>query len=393
MMKTILKIVLPLLIIAAGLVGAAFVRQQKPTTKAKDTRDRALPVEVIAIRQQDVTMRIAATGHVVAAREIRLAPEINGRIIRVNPNLVPGTRLDKGAFIARIDPRDYRIALVQEQGRMQQAQLDYQLETTRGQIAQKEWELLGGGLQGGAETSDLALRKPQMAVAEQQKTTVENSVAQAKLNLNRTEIRAPFAGIVLAKNVDVGQYVNPTTPLLHLMGTDELWVDVSVPVGQLRAIDIPGVNTTAEEGSTATIAQRVGDQTISRQGAVIRLQGALDAKSRTARLLLSVPDPFGSDAGLPLLAGAYVQVEIQGHPLRDVFPVPREALQEGRFVWRATTDNLLERTDVTVLFSDRDTAVLQGELQDGDRLIVSPLAFPVSGMHVAPQERQTADVP
>lgn len=382
MKKLLIILLIPAVIIFGGVRAAIFLKNRAGTAKHEEPSELVTSVETFVATAADMPVHLQVTGAVRAAKQVTVVPEVTGRIVKLSKNLIPGSRFKKGQLIARIDPKDYLLNLTQEKSRVDQANLDLQVERGRAAVAEEEWKLIVGDLAEDESVSELALRKPQLQVAEQQTVTARSGVERARLNLQRTVLRAPFNAMVLEKKVDEGQLVGPTTPVAALMGTDELWVTVSVPVAQLASIDIPGVN--AKKGSEATVIQRVGPgNTIVRKGEVIRLQGQLDAQNRTANLLVSIKDPFGGEeTDLPLLAGAYVEVKIVGRDMSGVFEIPREGLREDAFVWLADKKNRLEKAPVTVGWGTRNQVVITHGLKDGDRIVVSPLSFPMEGMHV-----------
>ena len=176
----------------------------------------------------------------------------------------------------------------------------------------------------------------------------------------------------------MGQVVGASSQVATLVGTEELWVKVSVPMEQVAAVELP-----SEEGagSPARITQRLPDgTTIQRRGAVRQLYGQLDPQTRTASLLVAIQQPMDGP-GLPLLPGAYVDVEIRGRTLPGTFRVPRVALSEGDQVWVVSDDKLARRTVQIGWRDDSDVVVTRG-LNPGDQVVTSPLALALEGMAV-----------
>ncbi|MBN2718041.1 MAG: efflux RND transporter periplasmic adaptor subunit [Deltaproteobacteria bacterium] len=384
MKSFIFKVLIPVAIIGLGVAGMRYFKSKAKKAKHVEPTEQVLQVETMRVQTESLPMRVQASGSVQAAMQITLMPEVTGKIKWVSPNLIPGSRFSEGEVIARIDKSDYRLALEQQIGQVEQAKLNLTLEQSRGQVAREEWALIKGQNATSGEPADLALRKPHLEEARQMQASAQSSMARAALNLKKTVIRAPFDAMVLEKNVDIGQVVGPSSPLVSLMGTEELWVQVSVPVELLSAIRIPGLNATAEEGSLASVIQSVGDnKQIVRKGKVIRLLGRLDSRNRTATLLVSVPTPFDiGDSQLPLLAGAYVDVEIEGDVRQDVIRIPRGAHREGAFVWRVSKDNRLQRVAVQVAWKEPEYVILSSGIAAGDEIVTSPISFPLEGMPV-----------
>jgi RND family efflux transporter MFP subunit len=370
-----------LLVLGVG-IAFALVRG-KPRAQRAAPSVQAPRVEVMEAVPRTLPARVVGTGTVQPSRRVSLSAEVSGRVVELSPSILPGGRLQEGALIARVDPRDYRLAIQQEESRVQAAELELQLERGRQDIAAREWKLLQGSTP--VEESPLALRKPQMVATRQALEAARGGLERARLNLERTALRAPFNALVLTQNLEVGQVVSPGSPVVTLIGTDRFWVAVSLPVEDLGLLDIPGLN--AKSGSRATVMQRLGAEApITREGEVLRLQGELDAQARTATLLVGVDKPLDAPGGgLPLLAGAYVEVEFEGRPLDNSIVLPRAAVFDGNQVWVVTAESTLSRRTVRLAWRTRHEVVVTDGLEAGARVVVSPLALPIEGMPVQVQ--------
>ena len=349
----------------------------------------ATRVEVVQVDAEDLTARVQATGVVQPAQQVALTPQVSGRIVWQSKKLEPGSRVEKGTVLARIDPTEFELLAEQARSSVRTAEVELELEKGRQRSAAREWALLGDGRD--PEDAPLALRKPQLEASKQGLAAAQSSLKQAELNLQRTYLIAPFNAVVLDESIDVGQVVGPTTVAATLVGTDEVWVKVSVPVDQLPAVVLPRDDEESDEptGSPARIEQRLGGRSsIVRNGSVARLMGQLDPQTRTAQLLVAVPNPMEAAEGeLPLLPGAYVDVAIDGKLMRDVFRVPRNALENGERVWVVDSENALRSRTVTIGWREADDVIVTSGLEDGSRLVVSPLALPIEGMPVDPVKR------
>ena len=120
-------------------------------------------------------------------------------------------------------------------------------------------------------------------------------------------------------------------------------------------------------GSAAKVIQDVGQgEPLIREGRVIRLLADLDSAGRMARFLVRVEHPFDTNAGLPLLLGAYVKVEIEGMAVESVCRLPRAALRDGSQVWIMGDGDRLEIRPVEVAWGEETESLVRG-LQPGDR--------------------------
>lgn len=336
-------------------------------------------VEILVVEPSDQLVRVTATGVVSADRDVSLSAELSAKIVEVSSSLIPGGRVSAGQPLITLDGRDYRLAVAQEEARVRQAELDLRLEKGRQAIAEEDYQRLGQK----AQDSELARRLPQLAVAEANLESARASLQRAKNNLERTVIRAPFNAVVVRETAEAGQLATPGQSLTTLVGTDRLRVTVSVPVEQLSAVFIPGVN--GEVGSPAKVSQRLGDgATITRPGAVLSLVGQLESNTRTAQLVVGVESPLGGAGELPMLPGAYVDVVIEGRAAAGAFVVPRAALFDGDQTWVVDAEDRLRRRTLRVISGDSANVLVTEGLSPGDRVLLTPLSLPVEGMVVAP---------
>ncbi|MCA9543792.1 MAG: efflux RND transporter periplasmic adaptor subunit, partial [Myxococcales bacterium] len=214
--------------------------------------------------------------------------------------------------------------------------------------------------------------------AQAQVDAAQAALRQAQVGVSRAKITAPFNAIVLQESVDLGQVVAPGAQLARLVGTDAFWVQVSIPLADLKWLSLP--QGPEGRGSPATVTLDTGDGLVVREGHLVRLLGDLDPVGRLARVVVQIDDPLAlKGGGAPLLLGAFVEVSFQGKALDDVVEVPRLALHEGDQVWLFQDGRLVTR-QVEVSRRLRDSVLVRKGLSAGDQLIVSRLASPIPGM-------------
>jgi RND family efflux transporter MFP subunit len=368
MNPTLKNWVLPPLVAVFGVGATVAMIALKPEEARSNPEPKQPSVQVLAPQWGSFAQRIQTTGVVEPAQQVTVMPQVSGMIVEVSEDLVPGGRLSQGQTLARIDGRDYRLAIQQEQSRVRQAELELQLEHGRTDIAAREWELLEG--QG---EPDLALRRPHLESAKTSLQSAQSGLERAELNLSRTHLRAPFNAVVLSESVDEGQVVGATGSVATLAGTDLFWVRVPVPVERIQGLDIPG--------SRAVVTVELGAQRIEREGQVLGLEGQLDPQSRTATVLVGVEHPLDPPEGEPpLLLGSFVDVELVGRRGDGVVAsIPRDYIDEGA-VWVADELDQLQRREVQIAWVSGSEAYLDSGLQPNDRLVTGGLGFPVPGM-------------
>jgi len=173
--------------------------------------------------------------------------------------------------------------------------------------------------------------------------------------------------------------------LASLVGTDEYWVEISVPVDELKWISIPEYNQRRGAPVRVYHESAWGPDTF-RRGSILRLMPDLEPQGRMSRLLVSVRDPLQLEANVenrhPLILGSYVRVEIEGPEVQDIVKVPRAALREGSDIWVMGQDAKLDIRAVRILWSGNDHVYVSDGLDEGDRLVVSNIGAPVQGMNL-----------
>lgn len=370
------------LAVALGLAGAGGLVAAGKAAEKTTPPEQVDLVEVMELQASVTQAVVQSTGTVVAEQRSVLAPEVSGRITWVSDKLRPGGRFAAGESLARIDARDYEVAVAQARVAVEQARLELALEENRGAVADKEWALLGS-----AEGSDgaLARRVPHLEVSKAALASAEAGLRRAELNLNRTSIRAPYNGIVLSESVDRGQVVGAQSQVAVFASSDRARVEVAVPFERLGTLDVPGIDgIEPDAGSAATVRQTMSSGSdLTRPAQVVGLGGQLDPQTRTATLLLSVEAPLDpASGGLPLLIGAFVDVTLNGRTKDSALTVPRSALYNGNTVWVVNTDERLESRTVTTGWSLSSTIEVNSGLQAGDRVVTTPLSGPVTGTRV-----------
>lgn len=391
------RVVLVVAVLSAGGAVSAYWLMNRPTAKRRPAPSQATLVAVSQTRAQAHRVVVRAMGTVVPARHIQLASRVSGEIVRVSPALVPGGRFKAGEKILLVDPRDYQFAVQQHASALAKTQSDMRLEMGQQSVAKREYELLGKEVT--AEDKDLVLRQPQLATARAAVSAAQASLDKARLDLERTKVVAPFNATVQSRDVNLGSQISVGTPLASLVGTDEYWVQVSLPVDQLKWIDIPGTNS--EQGSTVRVHHETAWAAGAfRTGTVERLMTELEPQGRMARLLVAVRDPLALKSAPtqrhPLILGSYVRVELVGREVPDVVRVPRTALRDGERVWAMAPDRTLDIREVTIVWSSNSHVYVAKGLAQGDLLVTSDLAAPVQGMALrtaGPTTRRTPPRP
>ena len=405
-MKRVLKVLLPILILAIGCAAFLFlVSTRDPPQRAERVYAGPL-VEAIAAPTQKVQIIVEGRGTVRPDAQIDLVPQVSGIVVWKTPEFEPGGAFAKGELLFRIDPRDYQLAA--EQAEAQVAQARYQLELAREEttIAQQEWERIRSA---GQEPTDLVLRKPQLRAAEANLQSAEARLAETELRHGRTKVYAPFAGRVRTARVDVGQHLNAGQAIAQLYSIEKAEIVVPVPDEDLGWFTLPlpveiadasehtgdaiyDLNAEgghrpyafAREGASAVINGSFAGHRHQWGGRVVRTEGELDPQSRMARLVIEVESPYGGIAeGIPpLTVGMFVDVAIAGREVEGVRVLPRAALRQDDQIWIVGRDSKLRVRKAQVVRAMKEEILAYVDMAEEDRIIVSQLSGATDGMQV-----------
>jgi len=394
----LLTIVIILLVFGIGVGLSLLLLWTGPETVPEDKAETAKIVQTISVVPQTCSVAVTAFGSAVPSRKVIIRPQVTGQVIWQSEAVIEGGVVKEGDALIRIDPNDYELALAEMRADLEQARFEREVESGRQVIAKREWNELRPDLNMKEVNQSLVLREPHLRRAEAMLEKAQNDIKKAELQLARTVITAPFNAMVVEESVEVGQLLDPGSRVCELVGSDEFWIEVTVPFSQLRWVRFPDAN---EPGAVARVVLDAGeDEAATWNGRVLRLLSDLDPLARMARLVVSVSDPLKlqarSDDNLPLLLGSYVKVEIDAGELENAIRIPRVALREGNRIWVVGDDRRLQILPATVLWREKETVLIANNLEDGQQLVVSDLRVALPGMEVDPQpavtySKQTSD--
>ena len=376
------NVFLPILILIVGAIGAAVLFASKDVVETRSPDFPPPLVRVSTVHPQQVQLIVSTQGTVAPRTESTLIAQVAGQIKTVSSAFANGGFFEKGDILLTIDPRDYEVAVSQARVQVAQAEFRISREQEEADIAYQEWEKLGKG-----QPSALVLRKPQIAEAEATLEAARGSLRRAKLNLDRTKIRGPYAGRLRSKNADIGQFVGLGTPIGRIYAVDYAEVRLPIANQELAYLDLDfGFRGETEtlRGPTVKLRGDFGGQVNTWEGQIVQIEGEVDARSRMVILVARIDNPYGrSDDGHrpPLAVGMYVTAEVTGKMADQVYSVPRAALRANQKIL-VVTDNRLYFRSIEILRTDAENMIITSGLEPGDQICLSPLDMVVEGMRV-----------
>jgi len=375
------KIALPVLIILLAVAITVVMVKLKKQPPKRPSSQRGALVEVLPVTRQSYPLMLHASGTVEASHQISLEPQVSGKVVALGKRFASGTFFRKGELLLQIEKTDYRLAVEQAEAALARAEVELATTESQAAIARQEWDRLS--LQGEKEANPLAMYEPQLKNARANVTSASASLEMAKLNLQRTTLRAPFDLRIRNEKVDLGQFVRAGISIATLTATREAEVLVSLPLEDLGWLEIPGARNTAA-GSRAEVTLQHGNDMSSWQGSIDRALGEVDPRGRMLQVAVKVDDPYRlkqKESRPPYLeVGMFVNISFAGPELEDVVVVPRRALRDNRSVWLAGEDNLLSIRPVEILRLEKENVVLKSGLEEGDRVVLTTLTGAADGM-------------
>ena len=379
--RRIIHVAATLFIVGAGAAVFLILLASKPELKRSKPPTPKPLVRVITVETGPQEVIIRGEGTVRPLREIQLVPEVSGKIIYVSPSLVDGGEFKKGDVLLRIDPVDYQLAVTLAEAQVKDSESKLRIAEEEAAAAKEEWRLLNEwGTDVDKEPPALVAKEPQLAAARAKLDADRADLRITQLNLERTEIKAPFNGRVSAENVDIGQYVGTAQNLANLFSTEAAQIVVPFEDESLYWFHVPGFTPGNQPGAEVRVRTRFAGRESEWKGQVVRAEGELDERSRMVDVVIRVDKPYATRP--PLVAGLFVAVEIQGRILENAAVIPREAMQADDIVWVVDQNGRLTFRPVEVARMTTTSAIIKGGLNSGEMVVLTTLKAVTDGMQV-----------
>lgn len=251
-------------------------------------RATKIPVSAVVIRPQPLESKIFTTGTLLANEEVELRPELSGRVTGVF--FQEGGSVTKGQLLLKINDSELRAQLKRKEAEEKIAQDD-------GWRKKRLYDIKGIS----EEEYDRSVNALKMIQAE--KEIIQSQLA-------KTEIVAPFDGVIGLRYVGDGTYVTGNMLAATMQDIDPMKVEFSVPekyAGQIR--------------KGAEIAVRAGDSPEEYRGKLYAVESKIDLSTRTIKARATIPNPRAR-----LIPGSFAKVEITLERIRDAIVIPAEAV-------------------------------------------------------------------
>jgi RND family efflux transporter MFP subunit len=207
-----IKIISALMILLAGIFAFKYLNGHKVKQVKKPVKILPPFVKVLPLQKKNMRMAITATGTVVPLHESLIQPQVAGKIVYVSHSFLTGKIVKKNELLIKLEQKDYLTALKNAEANYAKALLNLEKVKNEAERAINEWnrEKKRFKLK---KPSALRMFKPQLKSAEANVKAAEKMLELARINLSRTEIKAPFKGIIREKRLDLGTFAAKGTVL------------------------------------------------------------------------------------------------------------------------------------------------------------------------------------
>jgi RND family efflux transporter MFP subunit len=365
-------VVIPGILISAVALMSV-LSQFKPEPPKRESENLDLLVETLTLELSTESFKIYSQGTVRPRTQTVLSAEVSGSIVSISPNFIAGGAFEKGEVLMRIDPSNYTVAVDKAEALVVQRQIEFD--------GAKKLQS-----QGYRAESEFASAAAALASA-------RADLVNAQRNLERSYIRLPYAGMVLSKGADIGQFVNPGTLLGVTFATDIAEVRLPLTDQDLAFVDLPGPAASAMgNGPRVKLTATQKGKRIQWDAELVRSEGVVDERSRVTYAVARFDDPYqlhGDGNALPI--GTFVAAEITGSGAFDVIRIPRTALRRADQVLVVNDENKIEIRDVAVIRSDERFAYVGSGVAPGERISMTAIEAPTNGMSVRTAESIAAE--
>lgn len=404
-------------LLAFGLIGGALLLNERMVALGRSVDDVApalpkMPVSAMDAVRVDTPLLLRAQGRVTPHTRTLLVSEVSGSVVEVAPVFVSGGFVKRGELLMRLDDRNYVVQVKRAKTDLVTAEKLFLQEKGQSQVAYRQWER-SREVARTEEATRLLLRWPQLEEAKANLDFAEAELARAQGDLRKTEIRAPYDGLIKRRMVDLGQYATPGSQLGEIVAVDSAEVRLAIPQERLAHLLLPSPGFAETPAPTATDAEAAtsespepaiaepvqvwlrasyGGREYRWPARLVRSENFYDESSHILNVVAQIDDPYqlgvGKDGGdtdtdrPPLLLGTFVEADIVGRRLEDVVTLPRHLLRTGNQVWLIDAEGRLLNREVEVINTGGDEVYVTRGIENGERICLTHVGEVLPGTEV-----------
>lgn len=399
---------LQFIVMAAILIASGYLMNQLADSR-KERPKRVQKEAVYTVQTQILKASlnqptISVYGELIAGRTLNLTSLVNGTVVEINPNVKPGARVNAGESLIKLNPFPFEIAVAEAEANLKEAEAtvletttristeETGLERTREQmeLAQidldraktllarnagtqrtvEERELAMSQRRAAFQTSqsNIAIQKAQLKARKATVLRLQALVRQAKENLKKVNLKAPFDAVIQATNVEIGQTITSALNIITLYEAETLDAEFVLSDGQYGRLV---ANNADIGGRTVNVIWKVGASTLEIPATIDRI-GAEVASGRGGVAVYATLDKSAISKGVR--PGAFVSVAVPDQSFKQTFRIPETALFEGNTVYVVDEENRLSARKVTIAAFDGQSIIVGGGLKADDEVIITQIA-------------------
>lgn len=369
-MKSLLPSLLVIVAIIGVTMGTKFLLEKfAPEAEKKPYVPPVKVVKTAVAEGGEFKIILTSEGVVETRRDTILSAQVGGRITWVDPGFEVGAVYQKGDPIARVDRVDYETAVAQARSTLAQAELALVQENARAEQAERDWKKIGGDV----PASPLVRRVPFVKSAIANKEAAEAGVTKALADLERTEIRAPFACRVRTINLNVGATVMPGGQLGTIYDPTDLLIRLPFSLSDYDCIP---------DKPTITLHTVINGKSHEWEAEMLWDLGEVDRETFSAYVLAKVkPREAEGKFQLPP-SGVFLKADLGGAVLTDVVKVSRAAIRGQNGVFVLGEGNRLKTRTLTIVRRGVDEVFAIDGIKAGEKIILNRIEMPVEDMEL-----------
>jgi len=410
-MGLILKIVLPLVLLAVGVGGFQYMVATKPEEKPRPVEIRVWNVSAQVAAPATISPEIRVYGTLAAARDVELRALVAGEVLSVGARFRDGGRLKAGDLLVQIDPFQYEANLVEKESSLKEAEA--RLRELRATLAsdkvllERDQEILkleernlarSETLKKKGNISDKALdtarttlsrqrqqveqRKAQLdimgAKIGQQQAIIDRlkvAVKLAERDLKHTRLVAPFDGFVSDVSAELGKRLDARDKVARFLEAGNLEARFHLSNRQYGVL----LQTHAGlDGRPIRVVWKTGNKQSEFEGVIDRVGSEIDAATGGVEVFAILKSGPGIEN---VRAGAFVEVLLEGERYENALTVPDFAVFDDQAVFVVEDGKLAKRT-IEVLFDNGSQKIIRGDVKEGEQIVTTRFAEIGPGIQV-----------
>ena len=377
-----MRVVIPAGILAGCVLFASWLVLNPSQLDEASPEIIPVAVRVMEVHSEPTQLFVESQGKVQAARTVNLSTPVAGAVSWISPGLEAGGYVAEGEALLRIESSDYEIALSRSEASLRQA-------IAEEAHARSEYERLRElGERRLASESQIQNAERLANVTAARINEIETQLRQARIDLERTELKAPFDAIVRSRELELGQYANRAQSVAVLFGANEVEVRLPLAIRQLGYLDVPldfRGELDREMAPAVRLEGMYGGERHVWYGRMVRTEATIDPDSNTVQAIVRVTQPTeGVKGAIPLPIGLFVEAAISGRRLDDIISLPRAVIRNNNQVLVVDAENKMYYREVEIFRFEEERVLVSGGLRPGEIVCISPIQAVVDGMTVQP---------